>query len=559
MAKRYLDTTEGGPVYANGGKIKVKKKDVYEDSPSFWNKLNNAIRAAAVFENPSVMTAAGYRVTRDGRAVQDQTYNKGVKQLRKNLAIIGENSIAAPTAAKDVELLYNVARHPIQSARAVKQVAKSIGSFAKDLGKRSTSKIKNILDNRTLNRQLDAIYKDFVDNYKIELPITQATKSTKLSKPLKTYISPLTSSNVILNKVPITEESLINAKEAVEGAVKTDAYQQLIHNGIKINDIVKSEFTPEWEVIPSRVKRIFKNSILGRRKSLKLSDIREPFVDYLRTFATRGDRKREAKVLQPTLERVMKKWINAMNDAGTETLSGGYINVPSHLITSSAGDASAYYLRSMDDIVANNIDNTSYKDFIADLLHELRHRLDAKMPLTELEENILNTAYGDLFKADTPAVEMVTSNQDLRQLLLRRRAGRWSIKEQNKFLDELPLSKIYKAIPQANGYMERFYKRLMTLPEEERLKRLESIRAAMKYVGGSSIPIGIGYNYIRNLDTKPALYATGGTIHINPANRGKFNALKKRTGKTTEELTHSKNPLTRKRAIFAQNARKWNH
>lgn len=54
-------------------------------------------------------------------------------------------------------------------------------------------------------------------------------------------------------------------------------------------------------------------------------------------------------------------------------------------------------------------------------------------------------------------------------------------------------------------------------------------------------------------------YKTGGTIHIKPENRGKFNALKKRTGKTTEELTHSKNPLTRKRAIFAQNARKWNH
>lgn len=47
-------------------------------------------------------------------------------------------------------------------------------------------------------------------------------------------------------------------------------------------------------------------------------------------------------------------------------------------------------------------------------------------------------------------------------------------------------------------------------------------------------------------------------IHINPANRGKFNATKKRTGKTTEELIHSKNPLTRKRAIFALNASKWN-
>ena len=48
-----------------------------------------------------------------------------------------------------------------------------------------------------------------------------------------------------------------------------------------------------------------------------------------------------------------------------------------------------------------------------------------------------------------------------------------------------------------------------------------------------------------------------GGIHIKPENRGKFNATKKRTGKTTEELAHSKNPLTRKRAIFALNARRW--
>ena len=48
-------------------------------------------------------------------------------------------------------------------------------------------------------------------------------------------------------------------------------------------------------------------------------------------------------------------------------------------------------------------------------------------------------------------------------------------------------------------------------------------------------------------------------IHINPNNRGKFNATKKRTGKTTEELSHSKSPLIRKRAIFAMNARKWKY
>ena len=46
-------------------------------------------------------------------------------------------------------------------------------------------------------------------------------------------------------------------------------------------------------------------------------------------------------------------------------------------------------------------------------------------------------------------------------------------------------------------------------------------------------------------------------IHIKKANRGKFNATKRRTGKTTSQLRHSKNKLTRKRAVFAANARKW--
>ena len=47
------------------------------------------------------------------------------------------------------------------------------------------------------------------------------------------------------------------------------------------------------------------------------------------------------------------------------------------------------------------------------------------------------------------------------------------------------------------------------------------------------------------------------SIEIKPENKGKFTATKKATGKSTEELTHSKNPLTRKRAIFAQNAKRW--
>ena len=51
-------------------------------------------------------------------------------------------------------------------------------------------------------------------------------------------------------------------------------------------------------------------------------------------------------------------------------------------------------------------------------------------------------------------------------------------------------------------------------------------------------------------------FLKNGGIHINPKNKGKFTATKKKTGKSTEELTHSNNQLTRKRAIFAQNAKK---
>ena len=56
-----------------------------------------------------------------------------------------------------------------------------------------------------------------------------------------------------------------------------------------------------------------------------------------------------------------------------------------------------------------------------------------------------------------------------------------------------------------------------------------------------------------------AITRKGGEIHIKPENKGKFNATKARTGKTTEELTHSSNPITRKRAIFALNASHWKH
>jgi len=48
-------------------------------------------------------------------------------------------------------------------------------------------------------------------------------------------------------------------------------------------------------------------------------------------------------------------------------------------------------------------------------------------------------------------------------------------------------------------------------------------------------------------------------IHIKPSHKGRFTAYKKRTGKTTEEALHSKDPHVRQMANFAKNAKKWKH
>ena len=53
-------------------------------------------------------------------------------------------------------------------------------------------------------------------------------------------------------------------------------------------------------------------------------------------------------------------------------------------------------------------------------------------------------------------------------------------------------------------------------------------------------------------------HASGG-IHIKKSHEGRFTEWKKRTGKTTEEALHSKNPHVRQMANFARNAKKWKH
>ena len=54
-------------------------------------------------------------------------------------------------------------------------------------------------------------------------------------------------------------------------------------------------------------------------------------------------------------------------------------------------------------------------------------------------------------------------------------------------------------------------------------------------------------------------YAKGGKIHIKPENRGKFTALKERTGHSATWFKEHGTPAQKKMAVFALNSRHWKH
>lgn len=68
----------------------------------------------------------------------------------------------------------------------------------------------------------------------------------------------------------------------------------------------------------------------------------------------------------------------------------------------------------------------------------------------------------------------------------------------------------------------------------------------------------VNVSTMRNMSSPYENMAYGG-IHIKKSHEGRFTAYKKRTGKTTEEALHSKDPHVRKMAQFAKNAKKWKH
>ena len=68
-----------------------------------------------------------------------------------------------------------------------------------------------------------------------------------------------------------------------------------------------------------------------------------------------------------------------------------------------------------------------------------------------------------------------------------------------------------------------------------------------------------GYSDLASIIADYNEFSSGGGIHIKPENRGKFTALKERTGHSASWFKEHGTPAQKKMAVFALNARKWNH
>ena len=224
----------------------------------------------------------------------------------------------------------------------------------------------------------------------------------------------------------------------------------------------------------------------------------------------------------------------------------------------------------------------------AALPHEVRHRLQRIYQLLKqrvnFRKNYLNDAYGSDFAnlntklPETDPLhnytrfmdEAETTNLDSRNYLFDYYTDQPLINQgeklygapltvQNKIIDSATDEQIIEAVRNANGYGRRYIEWIIDEAKRknpnatiEQIYKLfaPQFRNAMKYVpafGGVAVATTTGeYKHGK---------APG--IHIKPENRGKFTALKKRTGHSASWFKAHGTPAQKKMATFALNARKW--
>lgn len=141
--------------------------------------------------------------------------------------------------------------------------------------------------------------------------------------------------------------------------------------------------------------------------------------------------------------------------------------------------------------------------------HELRHRLDGTLNLTQGEQDLLNATFTQDFD-DLPdfvetlrgvnmAPEKVTTNYDARlQLLGDYKLKNFSIEAQNKIIDAVSDDKIVNAIKNSNGYGRNYINFLVQQYGHVPSEIIKAARESMKRVGAVA-----GFGFLGATALKP--------------------------------------------------------
>jgi hypothetical protein len=159
-----------------------------------WDWLKNSAQVAAIAENPAVMTAAGQRVNKQGKVEYNHAQDKDVRQLRSNVFTIGEAGLAAPTLVDDMEAVYQAARHPVQTAKAIKKVAQE-----------GVKAIRNHV------------------NHSSRMPI--ATKSVEEESFIPDFF--------LKDTKPVTRESVLQDLEKAKAYKESEGYRSLVEDFLR--------------------------------------------------------------------------------------------------------------------------------------------------------------------------------------------------------------------------------------------------------------------------------------------------------------------------------------
>ena len=159
--------------------------------------------------------------------------------------------------------------------------------------------------------------------------------------------------------------------------------------------------------------------------------------------------------------------------------------------------------------------------------------------------------------------ELLATNTEFREALMdeyKHKNGRLPSKDELfDFIRGIDDDTLLKAYDYMNDYSGTIVESVKKLPSNKQKDFLNDLRWLLTTVPAAGTPLLLrdGENGDGGLLLQD--YKSGGRIHIKPENRGKFTALKKRTGHSASWFKEHGTPSQKKMAVFALNAKKWKH